>query len=106
MDPSTVRTQCIALIKSHKLKVSSQGAVHIAAAACSRDPTPLLPDNFPDDYVKQVLNTLSEELEKVPAVEYIDVSVFTSNFVRKHSLSLGLRDKIMGHIKSFFRSKK
>ena len=38
-------------------------------------------DLFPDDYVIQVRNSLIEELNKVPAVQYIDVAVFTSKFV-------------------------
>ena len=78
-DASVVKKQCIALAKSHRLNVSAEECSRIASSICSGDTTSQMTDLFPDDYVSQVRNTLIEELNKVPAVQYIDVAVFTSN---------------------------
>ena len=62
-------------------------------------------DLFPDYYVIQVRNSLIEELNKVPAVQYIDVAVFTSKFMSTHSVPSRFRATILGQIRSFVNSK-
>ena len=62
-------------------------------------------DLFPDDYVMQVRNTLIEELNKVPAVQYLDAAVFTSKFMSTHSVPSRFRAIIVGQIRSFVNSK-
>ena len=83
---STVKKQCISLVKSHKLNVSGDECFRIASAVCSGDPPRRMTDIFPDDCVRQVKNNLITELPKVPAVQYIDANVFASKFMSSQSV--------------------
>lgn len=100
-DFSTVKKQCLSLAKSHKLNVSAEECARIASSVCSGDDPPSLPDIFPEDYVLQVRSTLDKELSKVPAAEFIDISVFTSKFLSAHSVPSRFRTVIYGHVRSF-----
>ena len=104
-DASAVKKQCIALVKSHKLKVSAEECSRIASSVCSGNSPRQMTDLFPDDYVIQVRNSLIEELNKVPAVQYIDVAVFTSKFMSTYSVPSRFRATILGQIRSFVNSK-
>ena len=104
-DVSVVKKQCIALAKSHKLNVSAEECARIASSVCSGNSPRQMTDLFPDDYVMQVRNSLIEELKKVPAVQYIDVAVFTSKFMSTHSVPSRFRATILGQIRSFVNSK-
>ena len=110
-DVSVVKKQCIALAKSHKLNVSAEECSRIASSVCSGNSPRQMTDLFPADYVIQVRNSLIEDLNKVPAVQYIDVAVFTSKFmfllvfvlqslVRSVSLSIVNQSKYM-FVRSF-----
>ena len=70
-----VKKQCIALVKSHKLKVSAEECSGIASSVCSGNSPRQMTDLFPADYVIQVRNSLIEELNKLPAVQFFDVAV-------------------------------
>ena len=76
-DVSFVKKQCVAIAKSHKLNVSAEECSRIASSVCSGNTPCQMIDLFPDDYVIQVRNSFIEELNKVPAVQYIDVAVFS-----------------------------
>ena len=104
-DVSVVKKQCIALAKSHKLNVSAEECSRIASSVCSGNTPRQMTDLFPDDYVIQVRNSLIEELNKVPAVQYIDVAVFTSKFMSTYSVPSRFRATILGQIRSFVNSK-
>ena len=104
-DVSVVKKQCIALAKSHKLNVSAEECARIASSVCSGNSPRQMTDLFPDDYVIQVRNSLIEELNKVPAVQYIDVAVFTSKFMSTYSVPSRFRATILGQIRSFVNSK-
>ena len=104
-DVSVVKKQCITLAKSHKLNVSAEECSRIASSVCSGNTPHQMTDLFPDDYVIQVRNSLIEELNKVPAVQYIDVAVFTSKFISTHSVPSRFRGRILGQIRSFVYSK-
>ena len=73
LDASAVKKQCIALVKSHKLNVSVEECSRIASSVCLRDTPPLMSDLFPVDFVMQVKTSLFTELNKVPAVQYLDL---------------------------------
>ena len=62
-------------------------------------------DLFPDYYVIQVRNSLIEELNKVPAVQYTDVAVFTSKFMPTHFVPSRFRATILGQVRFFVNSK-
>ena len=104
-DVSVVKKQCIALAKSHKLNVSAEECARIASSVCSGNSPRQMTDLFPDDYVIQVRNSLIEELNKVPAVQYIDVAVFTSKFMSTYSVPSRFRATILSQIRSFVNSK-
>ena len=104
-DVSVVKKQCIALAKSHNLNVSAEECSRIASSVCSGNTPRQMTDLFPDDYVMQVRNSLIEELNKVPAVQYIDVAVFTSKFMSTHSVPSRFRATILGQIRSFVNCK-
>ena len=104
-DISVVKKQCIALAKSHKLNVSAEECSRIASSVCSGNTPRKMTVLFPDDYVIQVRNSLIEELNKVPAVQYIDVAVFNSKFMSTHSVPSRFRATILGQIRSFVNSK-
>ena len=70
-DVSVVKKQCIALAKSHKLNVSAEECARIASSVCSGNSPRQMTDLSPDDYVIQVRNSLIEELNKVPAVQFL-----------------------------------
>ena len=104
-DVSVVKKQCICLAKSHKLNVSAEECARIASSVCSGNTPRQMTDLFPDDYLIQVRNSLIEELNKVPAVQYIDVAVFTSKFMSTYSVPSRFRATILGQIRSFVNSK-
>ena len=104
-DVSVVKKQCIALAKSHKLNVSAEECARIASSVCSGNSPRQMTDLFPADYVIQVRNSLIEELNKVPAVQYIDVAVFNSKFMSTHSVPSRFRATILGQIRSFVNGK-
>ena len=104
-DVAVVKKQCIALCMSHKLNVSAEECARIASSVCSGNTPRQMTDLFPDDYVIQVRNSLIEELNKGPAVQYIDVAVFTSKFMSTYSVPSRFRATILGQIRSFDNSK-
>ena len=85
-DSSTVKKQCLALAKTHRLNASLDDCARIASSLCSDDTPRVLTDVFPGDYVMQVKTTLAQELSKVPAAEFLDPSVFTDKFLSVHSV--------------------
>ncbi|XP_067048584.1 uncharacterized protein [Acropora muricata] len=104
-DVSVFKKQCIALAKSHKLNVSAEECSRIASSVCSGNSPRQMTDLFPADYVIQVRNSLIEELNNVPAVQFIDVAVFTSKFMSTHSVPSRFRATILGQVCFFVNSK-
>ena len=102
-DASAVKKQCIALVKSHKLNVSVEECSCIASSVCSGDTPPLMSDLFPVDFVTQVKTSLFTGLNKVPAVQYLDVPVFTSKFMLSHAVPSRFRPLIIEKIHAFIQ---
>ena len=105
-DASAVKKQCIALVKSHKLNVSVEECSRIASSVCSGNAPRQMTDLFPVDFVMQVKTTLFTELNKVPAVQYLDVPVFTSKFMSCHAVPSRFRPFILEQAHAFVQSKK
>ena len=105
-DASAVKKQCIALVKSHKLNVSVEECSRIASSVCSGNAPRQMTDLFPVDFVMQVKTTLFTELNKVPAVQYLDVPVFTSKFMSCHAVPSRFRPLILEQAHAFVQSKK
>ena len=98
-DLSTVKM--LALVKTHKLNVSTDECASITSSVCSGEIPSSLPDVFLLDYVSQIRDTLDQELSKVSAAEFIDASVFTSKFLSTHSVSSRFRTTVYSHVRSF-----
>lgn len=102
-DSFTVKKQCLALVKSHKLNVSA-GVCRRRFVYVFRRCPQHLPDVFPVDFVSQVRNTLDQGLSKIPAVEFIDLSVITCKFYKfmsTHSVSSRFRTTVYAHVRAF-----
>ena len=63
-------------------------------------------DLFPVDFVMQVKTSLFTELNKVPAVQYLNVPVFTSKFKSSHTVPTRFRPLILEKIHAFVQGKK
>ena len=100
-DSSTVKKQCLALVKTHKLNMSPNECSCIALSVCSGEIPSSLPDVFPVDNVSQVRDTLDQELSKISAAEFINASVFTSKFLSTHSVPYRFRTTVYSHVRSF-----
>ena len=106
-DSSTVKKQCLALAKTHRLNVSADDCARIASSVCSGDTPCVLTDVFPGDYVTQVKTTLVQELSKVPAAEFLDPSVFTTKFLSAHSVPARFHAIVFAHVRAYiYRTRK
>lgn len=100
-DSSTVKKQCLALAKTHRLNVSADDCARIALSVCSGDTPRVLTDVIPGDYVTQVKTTLVQELSKVPAAAFLDSTVFTSKFLSAHSVAARFRAIVFAHAHAY-----
>lgn len=100
-DSSTVKKQCLALAKTHRLNVSPDDCARIASSVTSGDTPRVLTHVFPGYYVMQVKTTLAQELSKVPAAEFLDPSVFTDKFLSAHSVPARFLAIVFAHGRAY-----